>query len=132
MAATSPSQQQERYSTRDAVSITGLTPRQIQWIDERGILSPEQKFHSRWFTPREIKMLHVYRQLRDRRVGSVQIGKLFKLWRKQPLDPDYCVLTHDRKFRIFSGPSETLDFILLADGPVVAVAICNSPLPKRN
>ena len=37
----------ESFTSREVVALTGITPRQLQWWDERGIVVPARSGHKR-------------------------------------------------------------------------------------
>ena len=41
---------QQRFTSREAVRLTGITPRQLQWWDERGIVVPAREGHRRLYS----------------------------------------------------------------------------------
>ena len=34
---------QDRFTSNEVVALTGITPRQLQWWDERGVVKPSAK-----------------------------------------------------------------------------------------
>ena len=34
---------QDRFTSREVIALTGITARQLQWWDERGVVKPERK-----------------------------------------------------------------------------------------
>jgi DNA-binding transcriptional MerR regulator len=38
---------QERFTSQEVIAMTGITPRQLQWWDERGVVKPEREGHRR-------------------------------------------------------------------------------------
>ena len=41
---------EQRFSSADVVALTGITPRQLQWWDERGIVAPEREGRRRLYS----------------------------------------------------------------------------------
>ncbi len=39
---------QDKYTSREVMTLTGITARQLQWWDERGIVVPEHAGHKRF------------------------------------------------------------------------------------
>jgi len=41
---------QAPFTSRDVILLTGITPRQLQWWDERGIVLPAREGHRRLYS----------------------------------------------------------------------------------
>ena len=55
---------QEEFSSNDVISLTGITARQLQWWDERGIVAPRHQGHRRIYNWDELVTVAVLCQLR--------------------------------------------------------------------
>ena len=40
----------QRFTSAQVVRLTGITPRQLQWLDERGIVRPQREGRRRLYT----------------------------------------------------------------------------------
>lgn len=54
----------ERYTSQEVIELTGITPRQLQWWDERSVVKPERKGHRRIYSINQITEVAVICQLR--------------------------------------------------------------------
>jgi len=54
------------YSTAQVQRVACVTARQLQWWDERGILSPAQHDHRRAYEPRQVMGALLFRELLER------------------------------------------------------------------
>ena len=41
---------QQQFTSNDVIALTGITARQLQWWDERGIVAPGRKGHRRVYS----------------------------------------------------------------------------------
>ena len=41
---------QDRFTSQQVIALTGITPRQLQWWDERGVVKPEREGHRRLYS----------------------------------------------------------------------------------
>ena len=55
---------QQQFTSRDVVELTGITPRQLQWWDERGIVVPVREGHRRLYSFEDLSEVAVICQLR--------------------------------------------------------------------
>lgn len=64
------------YSTADVCRLTGLTARQLQWWDERGLLPVRVESHRRQYTEEDIVRAGVFQALRAKRISLSKIEKI--------------------------------------------------------
>jgi len=85
----------ELFSSEVASRLTGVTARQLQWWDEKGVLSPRVNGgYRRLYSPDQLVMLFVIQELRRKGFSLQQIRRLLKkLNAFAPLDPASFVLT---------------------------------------
>jgi DNA-binding transcriptional MerR regulator len=57
---------QRQFTSNDVIALTGITARQLQWWDERGIVTPERQGHRRIYSWDELVTVAVICQLRRR------------------------------------------------------------------
>jgi len=55
---------EERYTSNDVARISGVSLRQLQWWDERKVVSPRQDGHKRVYVPEEVVEISVIAELR--------------------------------------------------------------------
>jgi hypothetical protein len=41
---------EDRFTSQQVIALTGITPRQLQWWDERGVVKPEREGHRRLYS----------------------------------------------------------------------------------
>ena len=54
----------ERFTSQQVVAMTGITPRQLQWWDERGVVKPQRQGHRRLYSLENLTELAVICELR--------------------------------------------------------------------
>src|SRR5438105_14043791 len=57
---------QKRFTSREVVALTGITPRQLQWWDERRIVVPAREGHRRLYSMDDLVEVAVICELRRR------------------------------------------------------------------
>ncbi len=55
---------QDSFSSQEVVAMTGVTARQLQWWDERGVVKPERVGHRRLYSMQNLTEIAVICQLR--------------------------------------------------------------------
>jgi len=87
-----PSVPEKFYTVHEAAHESGLTLRQLQWWDERGILSPIVQYHRRLYTREQLDLAIRMAQLRKagiklwalRKYASLPWTSLFTVQAKKP------------------------------------------------
>lgn len=68
-------------STSEQVSaICGVTLRELQWWDERGIVCPRIEAHKRLYTPEQVERVRRVKELRKAGVSLQKMRKYLDRW----------------------------------------------------
>ncbi len=67
---------QQEFTSNDVIALTGITARQLQWWDERGIVAPGRQGHRRIYTWDELVTVAVICQLRRRGFSLQRMRKV--------------------------------------------------------
>lgn len=70
---------QARYTSREVMTLTGITARQLQWWDERGIVVPEHVGHKRFYSMDDLLEVAVICELRRRGFSLQRVRKVMRL-----------------------------------------------------
>src|SRR5438270_3563795 len=94
----------EVYTNTDVARISGVSLRQLQWWDERNVVSPRQDGHRRVYLPQEVIEVSVIAELRRKGFSLQKIRRVLRFLQK-----DMCK-------RLSDALSATADIHLLTDG----------------
>ena len=61
---------EDRYTSGEVARIAGVSLRQLQWWDERNVVSPRQEGHRRVYLPQEVVEVSVIAELRRKGFSS--------------------------------------------------------------
>ena len=67
---------QQPFTSRDVVSLTGITPRQLQWWDERRIVVPAREGRRRMYSMEDLAEVAVICELRRRGFSVRQLHSI--------------------------------------------------------
>jgi DNA-binding transcriptional MerR regulator len=95
---------QTQFTSREVVQLTGITPRQLQWWDERGIVVPLRDGRRRLYSMEDLSEIAVICELRDRGFSLQRVRKVVRF------------LQHEFSQRLAETVSGTSDYHLLTDG----------------
>jgi len=65
-----------QFTTNDVIALTGLTGRQLQWWDERGLVTPNREGHRRIYNWNQLVTTAVICQLRRRGFSLQRVRKV--------------------------------------------------------
>src|SRR6266853_1011776 len=95
---------QRQFTSNEVIVLTGITARQLQWWDERGIVIPERQGHRRIYAWDELVTVAVICQLRRRGFSLQRVRKVIRF------------LQQEFSKRLAQTVSGTSDYHLLTDG----------------
>jgi DNA-binding transcriptional MerR regulator len=128
----------ESYTSSQVSERTGLTPRQLQWWDEQGIVAPARQGHRRLYSAKNLAELAILSDLRRRGLSLQRIRKMVDLLRREfghrlaellSRGPGLHLLTDGES--IFLCDSERGIIDLLRDTQQPLLAICIGPILER-
>ena len=108
---------QDRFTSRDVIALTGITARQLQWWDERGVVSPEREGHRRLYTTQHLSEVAVICQLRR---------KGFSLAEIVDRSSEYHLLTDGTHLYLQSSAKEVMDMLKNSNQPILGICLTDA------
>lgn len=71
------------FTSNQVVELTGITPRQLQWWDERGIVVPTRDGHRRLYSLEDLAEIAVICELRRRGFSLQRVRKVIRFLQKE-------------------------------------------------
>src|SRR5689334_18770776 len=108
----------EEFTSREVVRLTGITLRQLQWWDERGIVRPARKGHRRIYSLEDLAEVAVICQLRKRGFSLQRMRKVIRFLQKEfgrrlaetvSGSSEYHLLTDGRTIYLESSARQIID-----------------------
>jgi DNA-binding transcriptional MerR regulator len=69
---------QQQFTSNEVIAFTGISARQLQWWDERGVVTPGRQGHRRIYSWDELVTVAVIRQLRQRGFSLQRMRKVIR------------------------------------------------------
>ena len=101
------SPEEQGYNSTDVARICGVTLRQLQWWDERNVVSPRQDGHKRVYLSQEVVEISVIAELRRKGFSLQKIRRVLRFLQK------------DMGKRLGEAISASSDIHLLTDGKTI-------------
>src|SRR6266853_6385726 len=126
---------QESFTSRDIIRLTGITARQLQWWDERGIVAQARQGHRRVYSFEDLTEVAVICELRSKgfslqRMRRV-VGFLQKEFSKRLAETvggssSYHLLTDGRTLYLETSPQQIVDILKNSRQPMFAICLSDT------
>ena len=126
---------QPSFTTREVVQLTGISPRQLQWWDERGIVVPVRDGHNRVYSLDDLAEVAVICELRDRGFSLQKIRRVIRFLQRElrrrlvetvGAASDYHLLTDGRHIFLEDSAQGVVDILKNARQPMLAVCLSDT------
>src|SRR5580698_4287216 len=108
------------FTTREVIQFTGITPRQLQWWDERGIVVPAREGHRRLYSMEDLVEVAVICDLRRRGFSLPRVRKVVRSVQREFSNSlaetvsgtsDYHLLTDGKSLYLETSPQQIVDIL---------------------
>lgn len=126
---------QETFTSRDVVVLTGITPRQLQWWDERGIVVPSREGHRRLYSMGDLTEVAVICELRRRGFSLQRVRKVMRFLKQEfgkrlaetvSGTSDYHLLTDGSRLYLETSTRQIVDILKNARQPMLAICLSDT------
>jgi DNA-binding transcriptional MerR regulator len=123
---------QEQFTSNDVISLTGITGRQLQWWDERGIVVPQRHGHRRIYAWGELVTVAVICQLRRRGFSLQRVRKVIRFLQQEfgtnlaatvNNESEYHLLTDGTHLFLRTSAREVVDLLKNARQPLLDICL---------
>ncbi|MGA7219193.1 MAG: MerR family transcriptional regulator [Candidatus Sulfotelmatobacter sp.] len=73
----------DSFSSQEVIALTGVTARQLQWWDERGVVRPERKGHRRLYSMQHVMEIAVICELRRKGFSLQGVRKVMRFLQRE-------------------------------------------------
>jgi len=124
--------EQDRYTSGDVARIAGVSLRQLQWWDERNVVSPRQEGHRRVYLSNEVVEVSVIAELRRKGFSLQKIRRVLRFLQKEmgkrlsdavANDSDVHLITDGRNIYLEDQPDRIIDVLKNAKQPMFLVCV---------
>ena len=128
----------DRFTSHDVVAVTGITPRQLQWWDERGVVKPEREGHRRMYSLDQVTEVAVICQLRQKGFSLQGVRTVMRFLKQQfgkglaeivERNSDLHLLTDGEHIYLETSERQIVDILENSDQPILGV--CLSDLARQ-
>jgi len=123
------------YSSNDVIALTGITARQLQWWDERGLVVPRKEGHRRLYSLDDVAEMAVICDLRRRGFSLQRVRKVVKFLQKEfgkrlvetvGGRSQYHLLTDGQRIYIETSAQQAIDVLKNARQPMFTICLSDT------
>jgi DNA-binding transcriptional MerR regulator len=126
---------QQPFTSRDVVSLTGITPRQLQWWDERHIVVPAREGRRRLYSMEDLAEVAVICELRRRGFSLQRVRKVMRFLQREfgkrlaetvSGTSEYHLLTDGKTLYLETSPRQIVDILKNARQPMLTICLSDT------
>jgi DNA-binding transcriptional MerR regulator len=126
---------QESFTSRDIIRLTGITARQLQWWDERGIVVPARRGHRRVYSFEDLTEVAVICELRRKGFSLQRMRKVVRFLQREfskrlaetvTGSSSYHLLTDGRTLYLETSPQQIVDILKNSRQPMFAICLSDT------
>ena len=120
------------FNSSDVARICGVSLRQLQWWDERSVVSPRQDGHKRIYMAEEVVEISVIAELRRKGFSLQKIRRVLRFLQKEmgkrlgdavAKDSDIHLITDGKNIYLEDQPDRVIDVLKNAKQPMFLVCV---------
>lgn len=124
-----------RFSSKDVVALTGITARQLQWWDERGIVVPARDGHKRLYSMDDLAEVAVLCELRQRGFSLQRVRKVVRFLERElgkrlvetvSDGAEYHLLTDGRNLYLEDSAHAVINILKNSKQPILSVCLTDT------
>ena len=121
-----------QFTSHEVVSLAGITPRQLQWWDEQGIVVPARRGHKRIYSLEDVTEISVICQLRDRGFSLQRVRKVMRFLQREfgkrlvetvGGASEYHLLTDGSSLYLKTSARQIVDILKNSRQPMLAICL---------
>jgi DNA-binding transcriptional MerR regulator len=126
---------QRTFTSGEVVALTGISPRQLQWWDEQGIVVPARAGHKRVYSLDDVAEVAVLRELRRRGFSLQKIRRVIRFLQRElgkrlvetvRAASEYHLLTDGKHIYLEDSARGVVDLLKNARQPMLSVCLSDT------
>jgi DNA-binding transcriptional MerR regulator len=126
---------EQRLTSNEVAALTGISLRQLQWWDERGLVVPAREGHRRLYSLDDLAEVAVISELRKKGFSLQRMRKVVRFLRQElgrrlvdtvRAASDYHLLTDGRRIYVENSAQQVIDILKNAPQPMFAVCLSDA------
>ena len=126
---------EKQFTSAEVVALTGITPRQLQWWDERGIVVPQREGRRRLYSQDDLTEVAVICALRKKGFPLQRVRRIMKFLQKEfgrrlaatvSSGSNYHLLTDGRRIYLENSERQVIDILKNSRQPLLGICLSDA------
>ena len=123
------------FNSLEAMKLTGITARQLQWWDERGIVVPQRQGRNRLYSEEDLAELAVISELRRKGFPLQRVRKVMRYLQREfgkrlaatvTAGSEYHLLTDGRRLYLENSERQIIDLLKNSRQPLLSICLTDA------
>ncbi len=125
----------DRFSSHDVIAMTGVTARQLQWWDERGVVKPGRVGHRRLYSMQNLTVIVVVSELRRKGFSLQGVRKVMRFLHREfgkglaeivGRNSDVHLLTDGKRLYLETSARQIVDILKNSSQPILGICLSDA------
>jgi DNA-binding transcriptional MerR regulator len=130
-----PDQIKDRFTSREVIDLTGISARQLQWWDERGVVRAERQGHRRLYSMKHLTEVAVICELRRKGFSLQGVRKVVRILDREfgkglaeivDHNSEVHLLTDGTHLYVETSARQIVDILKNSDQPILGVCLTDT------
>src|ERR1700686_2926414 len=126
---------QDRFTSQQVMALTGITLRQLQWWDERGVVKPKREGHRRLYSMNDLTEVAVICELRRKGFSLQAVRKVMRFLDREigkglaeivSRSSDYHLLTDGTHLYLETSARQIVDILKNSNQPILGICLSDA------
>lgn len=126
---------QDQFSSQEVIALTGVTARQLQWWDERGVIKPERQGHRRLYSMENVMAMAVICELRRKGFSLQGVRKVMRFLDREfgkglaeivGRNSDVHLLTDGKHLYLETSAKQIVDILKNSSQPILGICLSDT------
>jgi len=126
---------ERQFTSNEVIRLTGITARQLQWWDERGLVVPARQGRNRLYSADDVAEIAVLSELRRKGFSLQRVRKIMRFLQRElgkrlvetvTRGSEYHLLTDGRQIYLEDSAHEIIDILKNARQPIMSICLSDA------
>jgi DNA-binding transcriptional MerR regulator len=126
---------QDCFTSQEVIALTGITPRQLQWWDERGVVKPEREGHRRRYSMKHLTEIAVICELRRKGFSLQGVRRVMRFLDREfgkglaeavSRNSEYHLLTDGTHLYLETSARQIVDILKNSNQPILGICLTDA------
>jgi len=125
----------ETFTSSQVVGLTGISPRQLQWWDERGLVSPARRGRNRLYSMADVTDISVIAELRSKGFSLQRVRKVIRFLQRElgkrlietlSSGAELHLLTDGQRIYLETSTRQVIDILKNSRQPILTICLSDT------